>query len=335
MFKVVLFTHDDTDGAGCAIVFIIMMMTQTNIAFKVIHCSNNNVNDKIQEAWDNGTIDETTNICFGDICPSPEMAIKLQTNCRETIRVWDHHKTSSYISDCIDGAKIVTEIEPGKPECGTSLMYRFFSKVPAWNPESYNVTLLEELVENTRSYDTYEWKKTDNLLAQRLNALCKILGVERFVKRYVERILCTGIDQVADFMKTNGIYSNLIEDKDNEYIDAYLENEQRVVDSVGLDDVRLVKIKGFNAAVRFSGGASINEVANQFLTKHPNIDLFIDLGISGGYYAFRCIRDDIDLGAIFAKPLGGGGHAKAAGCPIPKELQEEIFTLLLDRLGSN
>ena len=36
---------------------IIMMMNQ-NVKFNVIHCSNNNVNDKIQEAWDNCTIDE-------------------------------------------------------------------------------------------------------------------------------------------------------------------------------------------------------------------------------------------------------------------------------------
>jgi oligoribonuclease NrnB/cAMP/cGMP phosphodiesterase (DHH superfamily) len=332
MFKIVLFTHDDMDGAGCAIVFIIMMKNKKNVDFKVIHCSNRNINDKVQEAMDNGTVDEHTHICFGDISPSEEMAKKLVEFSKETIRVWDHHATSSYISDIIPGAKIVVENEDGKPESGTSLIYKFFSNVPGWkkDKELYNIQLLEDLVDNIRSYDTYEWKKTNNLIAQRLNTLCKLIGIKRFVDTYVERI-SNKKDVIDDI---DGHPDPLIEDKHRDYIDSSLEQEQEHINSITIDDVHIVTIKGLKAAVRFSGGAGINEVASQFLAKHPDIDVFIDLGVSKGYYSFRAIRDDIDIGTILAKPLGGGGHHKAAGASISKELQDKIFNLLIDNISN-
>lgn len=298
MFNTVLFTHDDMDGAGCAIIFNLIMKTQ-GVDFQIIHCSNNDIDKKVQEAWDDRVIDETTVICFGDICPGEEMAKMIANKSRESIRVWDHHATNSYISNAIPGAKIVTEIQPGRLECGTSLMYLFFTRVPSWNNDLYNMPLLADLVENIRSYDTYEWKKTNNIIAQRLAALCKIIGIQRFVKRYVDRLLDTSSNNEIP----------LIEEKDNEYIDGYLEKEQEYINSVTIDDIKTVDIKGLKAAVRFSGGAGINEVAQQFLAKHPEYDVFIDLGIGGGYYSFRAIRDDLDIGTLLAKPLGGGGHA--------------------------
>lgn len=321
MIKVVLFTHDDLDAAGCAIVFTLIMKA-TNGNYEVIYCSNNNIDKKVQEAWDSGVIDDDTIICFGDICPSEEMAKKLVANFKEPIRVWDHHATNSYISNVIPGASIVTEIKPGRLESGTSLMYLFFTRIRSWNNENYLMELLNSLVENVRSYDTYEWKKTNNLTAQRLNALFKILGMKRFVKRYVDRIL----DRYCSHA------GSVIEARDDEYIDAYLEKEQSYINSLTIDDVKTIEIKGLKAAVRFSGGAGISEVANQFLTKYPEYDVFIDLGISGGYYSFRTIRNDLDVGAMLAKPLGGGGHSKAAGAPISEELKDEIINLLIGKL---
>jgi oligoribonuclease NrnB/cAMP/cGMP phosphodiesterase (DHH superfamily) len=92
-----------------------------------------------------------------------------------------------------------------------------------------------------------------------------------------------------------------------------------------------MEIKGYKTAVRFSGGGmNISELAFQFLTKNPEIDVFVGINIGGGELGFRCIRDDLDTGGIFAKPMGGGGHPKASGCPLPETLIEEIRNKVME-----
>lgn len=332
MLNAILFTHNDLDGAGCAVVFSVVMKAHGS-EFQVIHCSNNEVDKKVQEAWDKGIFSEGTYICFGDICPSKEMTEKLQEHFPTKVRIWDHHKNNLYIPDIIPGAIIMPEENPeGKLECGASLVYKYFQQFPQLY--LHVIPLLTEFVENVRSYDTYEWKKTNNVSAQKLDTLMDVLGLERFVNKYIERILDCWENIIHGSMDQQKYYP-LIEEKYFECIDAKLEQEQKVIDALTIDDVKVVTIKGLKAAIRYSGTVGINEVANQFLTKYPEFDVFIDLGISGGYYSFRTIKDGIDVESQFATPLGGGGHLRAAGAPIPKNLQEEIFNLLIDHISNS
>jgi nanoRNase/pAp phosphatase (c-di-AMP/oligoRNAs hydrolase) len=94
-----------------------------------------------------------------------------------------------------------------------------------------------------------------------------------------------------------------------------------------------VNIKGLKAAVRFSnGGMNISELSYQFLSKHPDIDIFVGINIGGEGLSFRCIKEDIDTGLLLAKPNGGGGHPRASGCPIPANIKREVLDMILEYL---
>ena len=76
---------------------------------------------------------------------------------------------------------------------------------------------------------------------------------------------------------------------------------------------------GFIFAEKYS-----SELGNRLCQMHPEFD-FVALINMDGTVSYRTIRDDIDLGKDIAQVFGGGGHPKAAGSQISKEIQMEII----------
>lgn len=362
MLKTILFDHDDLDGAGCRIVFqVAHSHLKEGEEYEVIHCSNNAVDDIVMKNINRDNVDENTVIYFADICASRDV-MEIVAKKFKTVKVFDHHRTNFFVTWVIPDAVIVPENKMGILESGTSLLFQHFCEIAANNPNDpralyfmdkadlkkaidysvghgYGCTepmmdkykdgvdsfqMFSELVCNIRSYDTYEWKESNNITAKKLQTLFFLLGMNRFCQRYIKRIQISG----------NG--TPIISDNDLEFVDAKLESEKRVIDSIGVDDVYDVSIKGLRAAfILSSAGANISEVAHQFLTKHPEFDIFIGFNFyKGGEYSFRCVRDDLDTGAMIAQPIGGGGHPKASGAPIPEEVRFKIIDLLMGNIDS-
>ena len=65
-----------------------------------------------------------------------------------------------------------------------------------------------------------------------------------------------------------------------------------------------------------------SELGNTLSIKNPELDFIIMINLSGGI-SFRTNKD-IDLSEI-AESLGGGGHKKACGAPIPNEYKEKLI----------
>lgn len=360
MLKTILFDHDDLDAAGCRIVFqVAHSHLKEGEEYEVIHCSNVAVDNIVTKTIDREDIDENTVIYFADICASRDVMETVAKKFK-TVKVFDHHRTNFFVTWVIPDAVIVPENTMGVLESGTSLLFQHFCEIAANNPydprslyfmdnaslkkaidhsvkHGYGTTetmmekykdgidsfqLFNELVADIRSYDTYEWKESNNITAKKLQTLFFLLGMNRFCQRYIKRI------------QISGTGSNIISDNDLEFIDAKLESEKRVIDSIGVDDVYDVSIKGLKSAfILSSAGANISELASQFLTKHPEFDFFIGFNFyKGGEYSFRTTRDDLDLGATIAQPIGGGGHPKASGAPIPLEVRAQIIDLLMGNI---
>lgn len=360
MLKVIQFDHDDLDGAGCRIVFqIAHSHLEEGEDYEVIHCSNVAVDEIVTKTIERADVNEDTVIYFTDICASRDV-MEIVAKKFKTVKVFDHHRTNFFVTWIIPDAVIVPENSMGVLESGTSLLFQHFCELAATDPydprslhfldstslkkavddfkpygalapmyDKYTegidtFKMFSELVCHVRSYDTYEWKESNNLTAKKLQTLFFLLGMDRFCKRYVNRI-------------ENGPNGcEIIDPNDLDFADAKLEYEKRVIDSIGIDDVYDVSIKGMRAAfILSSAGANISEVSHQFLTKHPEFDIFIGFSFSkGGEYSFRTTRDDLDLGATIAQPIGGGGHPKASGAPIPLEVRAQIIDLLMGNIDS-
>jgi oligoribonuclease NrnB/cAMP/cGMP phosphodiesterase (DHH superfamily) len=322
MLKTVLLTHTDLDGAGCRIVFSLAHQHLKEDEWKILNCSNSNVDEQAAIFIDSDDVNVDTIICFGDICASRGILDKLVERFH-TIKIWDHHKTNTYALEVIPDAAVIPENDIGKKNCGTSLMYQYFCGLDINDPRGDyfrskgNQVLLTDFVETVRSYDTFEWKSTNNKDAKRMVSLFFLIGMDRFCNKYLNRL------------KDKDSSSKLFLDSDLEFIEARIENEQSMIDEVDVDKLFHVEVKGLKAVVMFTGtGVSLSELGYQLLTKYPKIDVFIGINFGTGTINYRCVKDNIDTGFYLAKPAKGGGHPLASGNPIPAEITQFILDVL-------
>ena len=332
MYKEILLTHNDLDGAGCRIVYTIAMNNsglKKDEEWKVINCANtgeDGIDNNIEKLIDEKVIDKNTIVTIADICPSYEVLIKLRRICNK-VEIYDHHITAIYATEMegID-AKIVPENDLGVPESGTSLIFLEYVKranegndkrYDMFKPDYVHNKLLCSFVDNVRSYDTYEWKSTNNFTARRLNILWTLLKMERFCAFYINRIR----DETIMFD------DNLIIPWFDPFIDAKIEFAQSMIDNFTLNDCYIIDVKGYKTALVVKATmANVSELANQFLSKHPEIDVFALFSLQdGGVFSFRTNKENINIGTDIAAPIGGGGHPKAAGAAVPKYILNRLY----------
>lgn len=337
MLKTILFTHDDMDGAGCRIVFeLAHQHLRKDSDYLVVNCTNAGINDEVMQVLKRDDVNKNTDICFADIVASREV-LEYIVEHFSMPKIWDHHRTNFFATWVVPDATIVPENELGVMQSGTSLIYQYFSSLAVENPldlrglftkgSKENQQFIAEFVDAIRSYDTYEWKETSNIIAKKLQTLFTLLGMDRFCDYYIERIV--NMDKYPLSSK------NLISGEDVKFVDAKLENEQRIIDSITPDDLYHIDVRGLKTAFALGGfGVNGSELAHQFLTKYPEFDMFVGFNLwRGGEFSFRCIRDDIDTGKDIALPIGGGGHPKASGAPLDENLREEIVKMLINHLN--
>jgi len=330
--KTILFTHDDLDGAGSRIVYeLAHQHLEKNVEYKVINCTNSGIDNEVMEVLKSGIVNKDTEICFADIVASRETLEYIVKNFN-TPRIWDHHRTNFFATHIVPSAVIIPENELGIMQSGTSLIYQHYCALAIDFPDDPRAKFvsgtdtsqrfLAEFVDTIRSYDTYEWKSTNNLNAKKLQTLFSLLGMERFCDQYVKRLSNIKSDDII-----------LLEDL--KFVDAKLEREQNIIDTVTPDDVYHINVRGLNTAFSIGGfGVNGSELAYQFLKKYPEFDMFAIFDFwSGGTFSFRAIRDDLDIGRDVALPIGGGGHAKSSGAPLPDELRDQIIDILINHMN--
>lgn len=334
-----LFTHDDLDGAGCRLVFeLAFAHLGRGRGFSVINCSNVNVDEKVRETIAGKGINEDTIVWFGDISASREVLNELQ-DVAKSVWVVDHHRTNFFVEHELrepGHAIIVPEDKFGQMQSGTSLLFQKLSEMALSRTSDVNADAIlggtkahQEFVglfvDTVRSYDTYEWKQTGNVTAKEINTLFYILGMERFCELY------------GRYLKDPNYEGGIIGDKVVQmFVDAKLEAEQKAIDEFTVDKIIDTTVRGYRTALLIGScyPANVSELGNQFLAKHPEFDVFAQFTLSdGGSFSFRAIRDDIDIGKDIALPMGGGGHPKAAGAPMCKEVKEVLAEYIIAEMN--
>ena len=322
MIKEILFTHNDLDGVGCSVIYHLarwrLVSTDESL---IVYCSNAGVDTSVKTTLERDDIEENVSIIFSDICCSKELLEELVKQYSE-ILVFDHHQTNMYAVDILPEGRaiIIPKDENGRLKCGTSIMYDYIRKNgrSLWFLNQNEDGLLYQFQYNVEEYDTFQFKQSGNMTAKYLMILFGLLGIDRFVNKYVDKIM----DEKSD---------KLISDDDMEFILAKIESEQRYIDNLTPDSFRYFKWNGKiyerNCAMIINPMANVGEIAFQYLQKHPEIDVIIAaiLNFDAPTFQIRCYSESINTGIEFALPLGGGGHPKASGASISNELMNSIF----------
>ena len=177
--KVLLFTHEqDIDGMGS-----IILAYKAFSDFDYVTVKTFEVNDKVSEKIKDGSIYNYDYIFVTDICVKEPLLKEISEDYRliDKFIILDHHKSEiEEGNDKYDFVNIIVENEKGKVS-GTSLFYDYLTT----NGFLEDNETLKELVELTRQYDTWEWKKNNNLKARDLHIIFEVLGFEEYIKRIV------------------------------------------------------------------------------------------------------------------------------------------------------
>ena len=329
-YKEMAYIHTDLDGVGCSILYHLAHRDDLGITSCLRNVDNGDLDAAVLKDMEDGVIDEDTFILFADICATRPVLEKLKEAGYENVQVIDHHRTNFFAQMVYPNAIIIPENEAGKLESGTSLLWQYYAneyvntgkKEYEFTDHGVNIEFLATLVDTIRSYDTYEWKSTNNQAAKELQVLFQLLGFNRFLTRYLDKITNT-VGNVP-----------LISMTDMDFVSNRIEMEQDVINNFGLDDIYDVSYNGRRGALVLSTkGANISELGYQFLSNHPEFDFMVSFTLSrNGEFSFRAVKDDIDLGKEFAAPIGGGGHPKAAGAKVSNEFMDYLVDQLLDYL---
>lgn len=222
------------------------------------------------------------------------------------IKHFDHHPTNTYVSK-YNWSTVIPIINHFKPS-GTSLYYDYL--VSTSSLDIIHSEKIKVFVEAIRSYDTWDFINTKNLLGKHMTMLFSMLGPLKFIDRFYNRLVNNETFELNEFEK------ELIELKQNEmndYIDVCDEN------------LIIADFAGYKVGISISESYR-SELGNVLSSRHKELDFILIVDFHRKSFSMRT-TNDIHLGEI-SKKLGGGGHAKAAGFPMNEENTNEILNLI-------
>ncbi len=294
--KVLLFTHkQDIDGMGCAIL--------ARIAFKdleIVPCKTFEITTKVLEYIESKHIDDFDLVYVTDLCiKEPVLSlINKDNSLSNKIKVIDHHKSEiDEGNNKYDFVSIIVE-ENGIKQSGTSLFYNYLANNHYLEKTDY----LNTLVEWTRQYDVWDFKKYNNQNARYLHILFEELGYERYIEIMEKYISKRKIE---------------FEKNELDVIDKFLEQLNKDVDKI-ISKIKVVEIN-INKTIYRIGYVRTpykyrNDI-NEFVKSNNTFDIdtvgMIMTDIDT--VSYRNIKD-IDA-SIIAVYFGGKGHKNAASNP--------------------
>lgn len=299
--KKLIITHlDDTDGMGGA---ILGKLIDPNIDIKLaaIHDLPNIISSLIK----NNQYEQYKAIYIVDLPLNPKLfeLINSHPDFYRRIAHFDHHTSYMIPKEC-NWSTTIYERNGFKPS-GTSLFHEYLlTQYP--NHPLLNHPYTIDLVETIRSYDTWDWKKTNNLTARDLTYLLQRLGPDRFIDYFYRKILHvnkTNEISKVEYNETEQLLINTV----IEEIANHIKECDRLLQPVIFENYSV----GYITTERHRSDVG-NELSEKYKDKYHFIMLYDPMRQS---MSLRTVRDDVDL-AVLARKYGGGGIPKAAGFPV-------------------
>lgn len=302
----VLFTHNDLDGIGCAVL--------TTLVYRKHYITFAKDEKALDKAFDDFRkyvkIPGPKTYLVTDQCFSMEKCREIDKDwsLKGEIRVIDHHKSRLKEQGCGEFPWInITPETNGRLECGTSLLYEQFIR----EGRLYPTPALDTFVELVRVRDV-EWNNPLFEEANRLNNLFLALGAHNFICSMKDKLAST----YKRFQYTEGENAIIAEyeKKYNAKVEEYAAN------------MRLVDFDGFKAGfVKIEPDQDFQSNVPKLVRTLPVAkEIQIMVMPNGKCVSLRRIDEEIDL-SVIAKNHGGGGSPWAGAFPLenlPEELQE-------------
>lgn len=349
-FKV--FTDDDMDGAGGAIIEI-LLHGRSNVDIEY----GREVNKKIEKLIDTGYYKEYEEIHIIDTSVSESVASKIDALPDNNIYLFDHHPTArklnkynwalvlpdrynslyaatahiKHTTTLQERISIIKKFAIAEPLIdgnynvlisATEIMYILFDS----NDENdssldfYITCGISHISDLISSYDTYRWKEEHTLDPKYLFNIYNFYGRDKFIDIIVNNILNN--EEILN--PTNKIIARTIQEKEVNYIKNKLDNV--IVIPVKIED------KSFNAGVIF-GEKYMSELGN-IICSDLNLDLALMINWDRQEVELRSDSDDVDV-SKYAKTHNGGGHVRAAGFPLTKEYLKNILDWIYPTIEIN
>lgn len=297
-----LFTHNDLDGVGCGIVAKCAFGENVEVRYNSVDGLNPEVHRFIERKSDKR---KRNDFLFITDLSVHEANAKRLTEFSEssgtTVKLIDHHKSALNLNQ-YPWAAVTVAYDDGRLASATSLFYDYLLQ-QGWIQPSEPLTQFVELV---RQYDTWEWEVNDNRQAKRLNDLFFLWSIDEFEENMIERSKAGGAFSFSEFEEK-------LLDLEDEKIERYVRRKKRELVQTFIAD-RCVGI--VHAELYHS------ELSSELGRENAHLDYIAILNMGGRKISLRTIHDEVDVSEIAGK-YGGGGHAKASGCPLTAEAYEQ------------
>lgn len=285
--KVLLFTHEqDIDGLGCA-----SLAETAKIEYKLVLSKTFELDEKISMVLDKEDISSYDKIIVTDLCPKEETLKMIAQNetLSKKFKVLDHHKTAEEFN-CFDFVTVVSE-EASIKESGTSLFYKYLKD----NNLITGSDVLDEFVELTRQYDTWDWYKNKNYLARKLHIIFETQGIA-FYLSMINRII-TSSNKVALNKEEEKIVA--------EFDRRLLEEINKMLDFMIVETLNIKDTK-FRVGYIKSLYKYRNDIADVLKDNNKNdIDAIGMIMEDRDSVSYRSIKD-VDV-SVIAEYFGGSG----------------------------
>lgn len=308
--KVLIFTHrSDIDGMGGA---ILSKLAFENVDY--VLCETFSLQEELAKYFKNKKIYEYDMIFVTDLwLEEPTLTkVALDEKIKNKFFIFDHHKSA--LEENFNKYNFTTiKISDKNGRCsGTSLFYEYLIS----NKYLKNKKAINEFVELTRRYDTWEWKNVYNdEKAHELTLFFDILGCNCYITTIFEKL--KNIDQYENFEFSN-IEKMIINNK-KEQVEEKLKNY--------IDKIYYKEILGYKAGIVFIDYEYRNDIAEYIRKNKVDIDFVMLIALDYGTISYRKIKESMNVRKI-AEKFGGKGHDGAASSPITSETIEKILNSL-------
>lgn len=269
----------------------------------VEYCNYDDINTKVEEYFNSGLEYECH---ITDISINEELAEKINNSGKKYL-LFDHHPTALELNK-YEWCNIQIENEETHIKTsGTEMYYCWLIK----NGYIMSDEASDDFVELVRNYDTWRWSTLGDkgIICKQVNDLLYLYGREKFIDWCITEIY----EEFFPWLYESDLLVLEIKQKE---IDDYIEAKDKQLFISELCG----RTCGFVFAEKY-----VSELGNKLCKMHPEID-FVAIINMDGTVSYRTIKDDIDLGKDVARLFGGGGHPKAAGSQISKEVQFNVIS---------